>query len=329
MAREIGRLNQFGIGIETTKGTAVGATVWIPAEEASLQHRVENVKNESGYGVIEANADAHITQVSSEFSASGIVFSNTIGYMLLLALGQVAAPALQETGVYKHAFTRKNDNNHPSATILKENSTQDEQSAYHMADSLSMSFEVGDYMKYEFSSMGKGVATATGLTPAYIAEEAFKTSKVYVKFATDIAGLGVAAKVAVQSGSIEIAKNLEAIYSTATTSTDAVELSSQHNKQLEISGEFEMVYDSTTYKTLANNLTKQAIEIAVEGTTLIGATKYNTLTIRVASAVLENLEESGGLDDIRTVTFGFVGLYKLAETKSIEIDLINTKSTSY
>ena len=49
MAREIGRLNQFGIGIETTKGTAVGATVWIPAEEASLQHRVENVKNESGY----------------------------------------------------------------------------------------------------------------------------------------------------------------------------------------------------------------------------------------------------------------------------------------
>lgn len=267
--------------------------------------------------------------MSSEFSASGIAFSNTIGYMLLLALGQVAAPALVETGVYKHAFTRKNDNNHPSATISKENSTQDEKATYQMCDNLSISFEVGDYVKYDFSAMGKGVETATGLTPAYIAEEAFKTSKVYVKFASDIAGLGEAAKVAVQSGSIEIAKNLEAIYSTATTSADAVELASQHNKQMEISGEFEMVYDSTTYKTLASNLTKQAIEITVEGTSLIGATKYNTLTIRVASAVLENLEESGGLNDIRTVTFGFVGLYKLAETKSIEIDLTNTKATTY
>jgi hypothetical protein len=44
--------------------------------------------------------------------------------------------------VYSHAFTRKNDNSHPSATIFHDNATQEEKSLYHMLDTLDIDFEV-------------------------------------------------------------------------------------------------------------------------------------------------------------------------------------------
>lgn len=329
MAREIGRLNSFAIGIEATAGTAGAIDAYIPFEEASLDHKVVNVKDESGYGVIDMNPDSHITKVMSEFSAKGNTYSTSFGYLLLLALGQVAAPSLVETGVWRHSFSRKNDNNHATATIYKENTNQDEQATYQMCDKLGVNIEVGSYVKYDFSSMGRGVVNATGLTPAYVQEEIFKVSKAYVKFATDIAGLGAASKVAIQSAKIEINKNLEQIYSTATTLTDATDLTTQHNKQFEVSGEFEAIFDSTTYKLLAKNLTKQAIEITVEGTVLIGATRFNTLTFRVASCVLQDFKEKSGLNDIQTQTFGFLALYKASEGKTVEAEMLNTKATIY
>jgi len=328
MAREIGRLSSFALGIEATAGTAGTLDAYIPFTEASLDHVVSNTKDESGRGRIEGLSDAHIVEQSSEFSAKGNAYASSIGYLIALAFGQATTPVLAETGVYTHTFAVKNDNNHLSATIFKENTNQDEQATYHMCDSLNFMFDVGEYVKYEFSSKGQGVTNATGLTPAYTTEEIFKVSKVFIKFANDIAGLGAAAKVPVQSAKINFSKNLEQIFSTAST-VDAVDFATQHNKNFECSGEFEIVYDSTTYKNLAKNLTKQAIEITVEGTSLIGATKYNSLTFRVASAVLEDFKEAGGLNDIQTQTFGFVALYKQSESKEVEAILTNTKTTIY
>jgi hypothetical protein len=65
----------------------------------------------------------------------------------------------------------------------------------------------------------------------------------------------------------------------------------------------EIVYDADTYKTLSQALTKQAIQLEITGTTLIGATQYNKLTIQLASCVLEEWDRSSDNGEIMTQTF--------------------------
>lgn len=330
MAKEIGRLNSFALGIESTPGTAGTLDAYIPYESANLTPKTTLIENASALGVIDAVSGKNVSQTYSEFSAGGIAYSQSVGYLLLLALGTAGSPTLVETGVYSHAFTRKNDNSHPSATVYKHNLTQQEQSTYHMLESLNVKMEVGNYAKYEAKTVGRGLTNATGLTPTFVtADEPFLVSKASIKFANDIAGLSGASRVAVQAASLTIEKNLTQIYGTQSTTTEALEFSTQHNQDFRVTGDFEIVYDADTYKTLAAAGTAQAIEIVLEGKALIGATKHNTLTIQIAQAYLEDWERSDDIDGIMTQTFGFTAAYKLGETKTMTATLQNNKTTQY
>lgn len=200
-----------------------------------------------------------------------------------------------------------------------------------MLDTLSISGEASDYLRFDHKLVGRGLTDATGNTPTFLTagETPFLVSKVSIKFAADVAGLGAASRVGVSTFNLNIEKNLTQIFQTSTDGTEALDFSTQHNQDLRISGDFEIVYSDTTFKNLALAGTKQAIEIQVEGRTLIGATKYENLTIQVASVVLTEWDRDTNNDEIVKQTFGFTGLYKLAETKQITASLTNAKSTIY
>jgi len=75
--------------------------------------------------------------------------------------------------------------------------------------------------------------------------------------------------------------------------------------------------------------TYQAIEIDIVGRTLIGATKYNQITIQFAQVALDEWDRSSDNNAIVTQTMGFTAMYKLGETKTMTIDLTNTLSAQY
>lgn len=331
MAKEIGRLNSFALGKETTAGTPVAPTVWIPCESVNLKPVTDVIKDESGFGRIESGADAHVAKTSSEFMAKGLVRPTSFGHILLAALGQVAAPALVETGVYKHAFTVKNDNNHPAYTIIRDNQTQEEQASYNMLESLTITAEVGQYLRFDAKYKGNMIVDATGNTPAFTAtgETPFLVTNMSVKVANDVAGLGAASRISVQSLKQTIDKNLEQVYGSKTSTTEQLGFTSQHNKNLSVKGDIETLYDSDTLKDLAIAGTKQALEIQIQGRTLIGATKYEDLTIQLASIVLEDWDRNDDKDALMSQSFGFTALYKLGETKMMTVDLQNARSTAY
>mgnify|MGYP007125359886 CR=1 FL=1 len=331
MAKEVWRLHSFAIGMEATAGTAGAIDAWVPFETASLKPMTNLEKDPSGINNIAGLMDAHVTKTWGEFEAKGIVRPTSIGWFILSALGTSAAPALQETGVYKHAFTVKNDNAHPTFTIIHDNATAEEQCLYTMLDELTISGDAGQYARFDVKATGRLPASATGNTPTFTAtgETPFLTSKASIKFATNIAGITGATRVPCQSFKVTIEKNLEQIFSTSADGTEALNFSTQHNQDLWVKWDFEIVYDLNTYRDLANAGTLQALEIQLEGRTLIGATKYENITIQLASVVLEDWGRSDDNNGIVTQSFGFSALYKLAESKMITIDVTNAKSTQY
>ena len=155
----------------------------------------------------------------------------------MAALGTAAAPSTLETGVYKHAFTLANTNNHPSFTLVHDNQTQEEQSAYTMLDKLDIEAAVGNYARFTASMKGKLPTNTSGNTPSFLTsgDVPFVVSKSTVKFANDAASLSGATPVAVQTMKLSINKTLEQIFSaSATVGTDATDFASQHNTVFEV-----------------------------------------------------------------------------------------------
>lgn len=330
MTIEIGRKHSFALGIESTPGTAGAIDAWIPLEEGVITPKTDPIIDESGFGTISAGADAHVTKTWSEFTGKGLVRPTSFGNLLLLALGTAWSPVLAETGVYTHAFSVKNDNAHPTATIIHDDATQEEQATYGMIDTLSIAWEVADYLRFDTKMVGRAPTDATGNTPAFTTENPFLVSRAQVKFATNVAGLTGASLVPVQSFNLNIEKNLEQIWSTESVAgTEALNFATQHNKDMRVSGDFTIIFDNKTYRDLALNGTLQAIEIKVDGRNLIGATRRDELTIRLNSVILTEWDRDMGNDAIVTQTFGFTALYRLSETSQITATLQNTKSTIY
>jgi len=192
MAYEIGRLNSFGLGKESIPGTAVSPTVWIPVETGNLKPVVEQVKDTSGLGTIVENSNNFIQKQMSEFTASGNVYSQSFGHILLGTFGTVAAPSLLETGVYKHDFSLAETNSHTSYTIVRDNATQEERAPYSMVESLAINVNEGEQIKFDLTMMGQQIADTSGNTATFLgglSAEPFYISQVSVKIADDIASL--------------------------------------------------------------------------------------------------------------------------------------------
>jgi len=115
-------------------------------ESANLKHAVEKIKDTNSFGVIDEVADSHVAKETSELTLNAIARSQTIGYLLKMALGTAGSATLVETGVYTHAFTRANTNSHPSATVYCDNGVEDERAPYHVLDTLDLDIKSGEYV---------------------------------------------------------------------------------------------------------------------------------------------------------------------------------------
>lgn len=83
----IGRKQIMGLGKESTAGTAVAATVWIPTEDREFKPVSGKAKDMSAYGVIDELYDSQTTKNMTEVMMAGILRDTFLGNLLLAALG--------------------------------------------------------------------------------------------------------------------------------------------------------------------------------------------------------------------------------------------------
>ena len=330
MVKQIGRLHSFGLGIEATNGTEATADVYIPLTTGKLVPQVTKVTQENGLGVIDSVSDSYITQKMSAFTGEGSVKSQSIGWLLLMAFGTAGSATLVETGVYSHAFTRKNDNNHPAATFFHLDGTQQEKSVYHMLQNIDFTFEVGEKAMFSLATTGRKIQNTSGLTASFpSADEDFIVNCMTLKIADDVAGLSSATPISAQSVSLSIQKNLTQIFGTRTGASCDFEFASQHNQAFAVSGDMTITMDGKTYQEVFETGEYKAMEIKLTGATLIGATEYNEMTITIPKLSFENFDISDSLDEIITQTIGYIGMYDKSAGTTTSVVLQNTKSSQY
>lgn len=87
----IGRRQAIGIGRESTSGTAVAATAWLPKVSGVFKPMFEKAKDDSAYGVIDEVYDSQTVKYMTEVELEGIARDSWIGLLLYGAMGQYSS----------------------------------------------------------------------------------------------------------------------------------------------------------------------------------------------------------------------------------------------
>ena len=324
MANKIWRLVSLWIWKETTAWTETSAYTYIPLTISPFVKPInEYIKNENGIGRIEWSNWQELIKSESETSIEGWVWQETFWHLLTAWFWTSASPSLIETWVYKHSFTVQNDNDHTSYSIVTDWTTQN-LSLYNLLDTLSIQAEVGSVVTFSGLFKGKKVNTTTGNTVTFASENYFKVANMTVKFADDVSGLTAASAVALQTVNFEIAKNVTSVYKVW-----SLEPNTMHNQQLDLTWDFEALFDDDTYKDYVTGGTNKAMRITIQWDSLIGATKYAELNFDFANISFTEWDRGTDNNTIMTQTIGFEWGYSISHTAMLTWYIQNQTSAQY
>lgn len=100
----ISRLESIGLGKEATAGTKDTVDYWFPKKDGTINPVVEKAVDNSWYGVIESRYNSAVSKEMSELSLWGIIKDESIGLLLLCALGKetlcIKLGTWSKTGTY-------------------------------------------------------------------------------------------------------------------------------------------------------------------------------------------------------------------------------------
>ncbi|MCP6727528.1 MAG: phage tail tube protein [Patescibacteria group bacterium] len=332
MTVKLGREPFLGVGIESTAGTAVAASKYLPFVTCTIRGMQEPIADEAAKGVREKVWGAITGQKHGEGDVEIYADVENAALLLYPALGSISSgTASGEASVYEHTITRK-ASNPPKTVTLIYNDTQDTRK-YPYSTINNLELNVADGLAtISANFMSKFPSSGTGSQA--ITEERVLAFKDYtVKFGSGATGTAAltdadgASVTAISSFTLRINNNAEVQYLSG--DNDAAQISMG---QLEIDGEFVLFYESTAdrvhYETLLDGSNAvRAMVISFTGDS-IGSAETEEIQIRIPNF---HLSERG----VDTATAGFitenptfVAQYDPTETKSIEI-IITNQTASY
>jgi len=324
MVKTIGRRVEIGLGKETTRGTVIAPTAWVPKASLDFDEKMEVIADESSIGLIADSTNAEIVKRWAEGTYEMVPGVNALSLLLLSTLGTVSSAITGAGSVaYKHTFTVANNNTHPSLTISVKDAIASKAFALSMIESLMITVEPGQFVKIAAAFKGKKSAVAT-LTSTYAADYPLLAKMANLFFATNTAGLGAAQARTVRKFEITFTKNLADEYCLG-----SVEPADINNQQFMVEGSLEATYeDQAAYETDALNGTIKAMRLKIEdtGTDISGNASSARPSLIITCPRVKFMEwgRTQGNDEIIKQTVGFKGLYSTADTSMVTAELINT-----
>jgi len=320
MAEFIGRRTSLGVARETTRGTGVAPTYWMPRTELSFDDRIERVVSGEAMGHIDDSSDAFVTAKYADGSINAEVRDDSFGLFLYALLGTVSTAALG-SGDFTHTFTEANSNQHQSLTLTTDSANGDKMFELCMLNNLGITAETGEIVKFNSDFVSKNSVTTTQSATTCNTENRFVSHHVAIKLATDYSGLDAATAIPVKRFELTFAKNVMRDHELGTISPTEI-----HNQQFNVEGSFDLNFEDFTYHGYMMNNTYKAIRLEATNTdvTLAGGNNPK-LQIDLSRASFYDWERDNSLDDISLQTVNFQGHRDCTNSKNIvnQIQLTN------
>lgn len=327
-AKFIGPQFSIGIGKESSRGTAVAATQWLPWTSLSVDDKITQVKDPSAFGVVEQGLGAEIATFTSEAQLEGLILDQSFGLILKALMGTESKTTVAgESAVYDHAFTVAQSAQHPSLSLSVYGPNESSGLVYPLAmlDTLDLTFELGKYAMYK-ATFKANKSSSQSNTVSFASENRFRPQDGSFGYATDLAGLASPTTVQIKKLTLSFKKNTE----------DDDVLGNQSpvdrlNKGFECTGTVELYYSDRTFiDTIMLGDLYKAIQIVMANTDVtIGTGSHPTFTFNAAKVKLEEVARKFSAKDITMQTLKFTCFYSAGDTEMVDITLRNTASSAY
>ena len=325
MANEyIARRESVGLGIEATAGTPVAAQAWVRHLESSFQPKTTTIANESALGRVEKVNDSAVDTKWAEGTIEGKVADVSVGYLLsgVFGLPVTSDNADTDATVKDHTFDVEQTNEPVYLTVSVKNPVTDRRHSLGAVDTLTISGETGDWVKFSSELKAKSGTDATS-TVAYIAENEFTSKNASLRLATNVAGLDAATPLEIKSFELNIERKTAPFFPMGSEDPSAM-----NSGVFEASGEFVMRYNATTLEDDWLDNTAQALRLSlVNDAVTIGAAANPSLTFTAPQARLTTFERSTDLDEIVEATVGFTCELSTTDAYALRAVLTNTQAS--
>jgi hypothetical protein len=326
MSKHIARQIHTGIGIETTRGTAVAPTFWLPRTEYKNDDKVQLVVDESSIGVIEDAQNADVTQQFAEGEIGGRIDTESIGAILKLAIGSVVSTAVSgQAGAYDHVFNTLQSAQHPTFTLcVKDPNTGVNSLSYALGaiQELELNSEINKYCEYKFKFRANSKTATTVATASYPAtQKIFLPQTATIQLGDTLNFTGVPA-IEVKKLTLNIKKNIE-----DDQILGNVAATDRLNKQFSLDGSFEMITNDASYRDLLLNNTPKTAQIVLSNATTIGVSTTSSIIIVLNKIELDEVANKVDNNGFAMHTVKFKAYYKTADAKMLQVTVRNTTAS--
>lgn len=328
MAKGIGRLLQFGIARESTRGTApASATFWIPWGELDLEEKDTKVIDEQSRGVIEDSVGQSIVKQWAEGVLKAPIGDKHFPLLLYAVCGTLVTTDNPDTDVTvkDHTLSVQQGSQHQSLALYLDDplAAQDYTHPLAVITTLDIAYEQGKFLEYSANLKAKK-GTAGALTPATTSENRFLPHNLTFKVAATQAGLDAAGALKIKSASLRFNQNIE-----DDDVLGSIAPNDFLNKQFSVEGELEALWENETdYKTLALAATVKALRFDLKNTGVVIGTAANPeIKIDLHSVIFKEITKPLRLNDVVTQRVSFKAHYNTTDAKLLTIVCTNVQAS--
>ncbi len=324
MSKIIGRLVDFGIAKESTRGEGVLPTFWIPKATLSFDDRVLKARSVVNYGNI--NMEGNKALVARRHAQGAVDFDmmdQSFGLILESLVGGPVNTGPVVDSSYTHTYTLQDQSNqHTSLTIgIREQSIGDLNFRLGMIESMSITVTPDDVVKVSCTFQSRVSAISGAHSVSYTAENKFVGRHLTFKIENTTGDLAAGTNIPLRRIVINFEKNLRLIHNSGTVEPEDIV-----NQGLRITGEVELDYENRTYANLMKNGTYKAVRVQLQNTeATIGAGSTNPQFLMDLSRVdFDSWENVRPNDEIASQTFTFMALHDITNGNTINtLTLVN------
>lgn len=307
MTKFVGRRGQLGLAVESSRGTAVNPTFWVPESTMSFFDRDTEARETQGLGVIADGDSKYVVGKHGEGDIEAQVYDKALGVILTGLLG--SSPTTGAGPPYTHTYTLSNSNQHKSVSLYWKDPDRSYMFKLGMMNTLKLDIKPNGLAQWTIGFMSKTAANWGDQTANYTSLGA-KWLHQHLQFYL-AATVGALPGTAISLKSLELNIDKNAILDSVMGTVEPEDIL---NQQLSVSGSVELNLQDDTYRNYMLGGTYRAMEIKLNGGT---NSIFDIIFPRVDFSAWE---PDYTLNDIATQKINFKANYDQANA----LDIIST-----